>query len=112
MFLYNRPPEHTLQLLQSIGGIKLRYSLTSEHDNWILIGYKGKQKVDWIAEKVGEKGEDVIRVATAVHLNQSRSFLLLDYVKLYLVLGIGQTLSSSGLYQVPGLHEFDQVNKN
>jgi hypothetical protein len=66
--------------------------------NSILVGYKGKQKVDWIAEKVGEKGEDVIRVATAVHLNQSRSFLLLDYVKLYLVLGIGQTLSSSGLY--------------
>jgi hypothetical protein len=75
VILYPRPPEESLRLLQSLGGIKLRYSLTSERDNWILVGYKGKQKVDWIAEEVGKKHESAIRVATTVPLNQSKIFL-------------------------------------
>ena len=39
------------------------------------MGYKGKQKVDWIAEEVGKKHESAIRVATTVPLNQSKIFL-------------------------------------
>jgi hypothetical protein len=66
-----------------------------------LVGYKGKQKVDWIAEKVGKKGEAAVRVATTVHLNQSKFFVVvvvklytvLDWIKLHLVLGLGQTIS-------------------
>jgi hypothetical protein len=66
-----------------------------------LVGYKGKQKVDWIAEKVGKKGEAAVRVATTVHLNQSKFVVVvvvklytaLDWIKLHLVLGLGQTIS-------------------
>ena len=71
LLLHCRPPEGTLNILQSLGGIKLRYSLTSEHDNWIVLGYKGKHKVDWITEKVGKMGEAAIRIASTVHLNSS-----------------------------------------
>ena len=76
-----------------------------------MVGYKGKQKVDWIDEKVGKKGEAAVRVATTVHLNQSKFFVVvvvvvvvvfvvvvklytvLDWIKLHLVLGLGQTIS-------------------
>jgi hypothetical protein len=66
-----RPPDETLLLLESLGAIRLRYSMTSEHESWLLVGYKGKQQVDWITEKIG-KIEEAVKVAVFVPLNKSK----------------------------------------
>lgn len=70
-----RPTDETLQLLESIGAIKLRYSMTADHESWILVGYKGKQQVSWIAEKIGRIGE-AIKIAVFVPLNESKPLFL------------------------------------
>lgn len=87
--LYYRPPEETLKILQSLGGIQLRYSMTPEHDKWIILGYKGEHKVDWITEKVGKTGENAIRIASTVSLKPS---MFLDGKPLSGIIGIYQAL--------------------
>ena len=69
-----RPSDETLQLLESIGAIKLRYSMTTYHESWILVGYKGKQFVSWITEKIGRIGE-AIKIAVSIQLNESKPFI-------------------------------------
>jgi hypothetical protein len=63
--------------------------MTSDHESWILAGYKGKEQVDWITEKIGKVGE-ALKVAVFVSLNKSKltcGFLVdlwfLSYYQLY-----------------------------
>ena len=65
-----RPSDETLQLLESIGAIRLRYTLTNDHESWILVGYKGKQQVDWTTEEIG-KIDEALKIAIFVPLNES-----------------------------------------
>ncbi|XP_028392900.1 uncharacterized protein LOC114517402 [Dendronephthya gigantea] len=65
------PRDDTLSLLETLGAIRLRYSMASEHGSWILVGYKGQDQVDWIAEKIGNSRE-TIKVAVFVPLNQRK----------------------------------------
>ncbi|CAB4019932.1 Hypothetical predicted protein [Paramuricea clavata] len=66
-----RPSNETLHLLESLGAISLRYSLTSEDLVFLLVGYKGDERVNWIKEKLGTSKDGIVRVAVPIKLNEN-----------------------------------------
>ena len=57
--------------------------MTFEHDKWILVGFKGHEKVEWIVEKLGKTGEGAIRVAVFIPINESKQLSVLTSFLLF-----------------------------